>query len=218
MNISKMNLGKYFICEGVDGSGKSTAVELLRDKLTKAGRNVKIVNILKDDPVALMIRGIVTGVGNTIHPDAEACLYAAAVTNTYRLSVLPLLQQGIDVICDRSHLSTLAYQAATQANLGNYKPLQILTTVYSGQNSIAVDALIMLYTDPKVGLKRVLSRDTTLDRIEQRGEEYLIQTQEAYRNYCETVSSEQSLFQYDNNSTLEDLDLFINTVVDTIIK
>lgn len=205
--------GKLFIIEGVDGSGKTTAVELLKkDLFTIHGREVRVVNILKDHPTSAAVRAIVTGNGNEIHPNAEACLYAGAVLNTYHLTIVPLLEQGIDVICDRSWISTMAYQGATQAKLGNPRPLEILQGIYLGNSGVVPDAVIMLYTDPQNGLKRVLGRDNVLDRIEQRGIEFQAMVQEAYSHYCATVSTEQQVFEYHNNSTLEDLSAFINNV------
>lgn len=209
--------GLLLVVEGCDGSGKTTAVELLKQKLLAFGRQVQVVSILKDDPVSAKIRAILTDPLSAIHPDAEACLYAAAVTNTYRRNVIPLLEKGIDVICDRSHITAMCYQAAPAATQGNFRPTNILNAAYAGYDGVKIDALVMLFTDELTGLKRVTDRDGKLDRIELRGTSFQAEVQEAYRNYCESVSTEQSIFQYSNNSTLEDLKKFIYTVVTTVV-
>lgn len=205
--------GKYIIVEGADGTGKSTAVKILKDLLEAQGRTVRSVNILKDDSVSAKIREILTTPGNVIHPDAEACLYAAAVTNVYRHKVVPLLEQGIDVVCDRSYMSALAYQAAPEAAKGNHRPGDILHAAYEGYGGVTADAIVMLYVDETTGLARVSERDGSLDRIEQRGVGFQVEVQEAYRNYCEEVSTRQPIFQYLNNSSLEDLTAFIESVI-----
>lgn len=217
--MTQVTKGKLIIFGGIDGSGKSTAVALLQKDLTTIhGREVRVVNILKDHPASAQVRAIVTGSDNNVHPDAEACLYAGAVLNTYHLVVVPLLEQGIDVICDRSWLCAMAYQGTTQAQLGNHRPLEMLRAIYSGNGSPVSDAIVMLYTDPTKGLERVLGRDAALDRIEQRGTAYQQSVQEAYSHYCASISTEQQVFEYHNNSTLEDLAAYINNVAWQIAK
>ena len=208
-----MNKGKYIVVEGVDGTGKTSAVNILKQTLEARGRKVELVSILRSDPVAAMIRAILTDPNNEIHPDAEACLYAAAVTNTYRHKVLPLLASGVDVICDRSHLSALMYQAATARAQGNQRPTDILKAAYDGGDSVDPDAIIMLFVTPALGLARVRNRDGKMDRIEMRGEDFQEEVQQAYRKYCEDVSTGQSIFQYRNDGSLQELTDFIQSAV-----
>lgn len=198
--------GKYIIIEGVDGVGKSTIAAVLKEQREAQGHKVQTVNILKDDPVSAKIRAILTDPENTIHPDAEIALYAAAVTNVYRYNVLPLLEQGIDVICDRSHLSTWAYQIQPQLEAGNERPLNIFDAAYDNVNP---DALILLYADPKIGLTRCVQRDGQLDRLERRGTEYQEQVQTAYRNYGMLIKggviTGVSLYEFENNGDINEL-------------
>ncbi|BAW19481.1 putative thymidylate kinase [Ralstonia phage RP31] len=205
--------GKYIIIEGADGSGKSTVTALLKERLEAQGRKVQTANILKDDPVSAKIRTVLTDQNNTIHPDAEACLYAAAVTNVYRHKVLPLLEQGIDVICDRSFISTWAYQIAPQMNVGNERPRDIFDAAYDG---IIPDALIMLYVTPRLGLGRCENRDGQLDRLELRGPGYQEQVQAGYRNYVSAYEGRVNLFQYQNDDGLDELTTFVDGVTAAI--
>lgn len=205
--------GKFIIIEGVDGSGKTTAVKILKEQLEIDGKPVKMVNILQDNAISAKIRALLTTPGNIIHPDAETCLYAAAVTNTYREEILPLLEKGVNVLCDRSHLSTLAYQIAPQRNAGNTRPEAIFKAVYDG---IAPDVLLVLSIDPEDGLDRVKQRDGKLDRIEMRGPEYIKQVQQAYLNYCDSVSGQQPVFTYHNNGSLEKLSQYVVSIAKQI--
>jgi dTMP kinase len=210
MPNQKLPRGKLIFVEGVDGSGKSTAAELIKDKLAALGRRVEVANILKDDPVSAKVRAILTDPENNIHPDAEACLYAAAVNNVFRHKVLPLLEQGIDVVCDRCHISTWAYQIAPQLDIGNSRPSDIFHAAYA---NIVPDAFVMIFVNPTKGLERVVGRDGKLDRLEMRGPEFMAIAQRAYRHYCDSVSTQQQVFTYDNDTTLQDLNNFIDKVI-----
>lgn len=205
--------GKFIVVEGADGSGKTTAAELLKKELEAQGKTVQTVNILKDDPVALKLRTILTAPESNIHPDAEACLYAGAVTNTYHRIILPLLEQGINVVADRNQLSTWAYQVVPQQTVGNFRPEVIFNAAYG---EIIPDMLLLLVVDSQTGLNRAQQRDGKLDRLELRGVEYQKQVQQAYRNYCDSVSSRQPVVVYHNDGTEEELAQFITSVAKQI--
>lgn len=213
MQTSTIPRGKLIFVEGVDGSGKSTAAELIKTKLEEQGHTVQVANILKDDPVSSKVRAILTDPENIIHPNVEACLYAAAVNNVFQHKVLPLLEQGISVVCDRCHISTWAYQIVPQLEKGNTRPRDIFHAAYA---DIKPDAFVMIFVNPVRGLERVVGRDGKLDRLELRGPEYMAIAQQAYRHYCDSVSSEQQVFTYDNNTTLQDLEQFIDQVIEQI--
>lgn len=207
-----MSKGKLIVIEGCDGSGKSTVVKLLQQTLEKQNRRVQVVNILKDHPASAKVRAITTGVGNDLTPEAEACLYAGAVLNTHHLVIKPLLEQGVDVICDRSFISTLVYQGMDQFKKGNSHPLTILQAAYSGANGIVPDVLIMLYVDTVKGLERVVGRDSKLDRIEERGVAYQTSVQDAYQQYVAENRKNFGIIEYTNNDSLTALETFVGAM------
>lgn len=201
--------GKYIAIEGVDGTGKTTVSTLLKSRLEDMGRTVQTVNILKDDPVSAQVRALLTNPESVIHPDAEAALYAAAVTNVYRHRIAPLLDQGIDVIADRCHISTWAYQVVPQIQAGNYTPMQIWHAAYG---TLRPDVFVMLYTNPDNGLGRCAARDGSLDRLEQRGIAYQHEVQDAYRKYCEEARSTIPLYEFHNDGEISALVSFVESI------
>lgn len=193
--------GKYIVVEGCDGSGKTTAVQYLEKLITDLGHKTKVVNVLKDDPVSLQLRGIVTGRGNVIDHVAEACIYAAAVLNTYRNVIEPLVDDGVYVLSDRSHISALMYQGILgyEGSVGNNAALRVLNAAYQG---LSYDFALFLYTLPQVGLSRVAARDGSLDRIESRGADYQNDVQNAYRAY---QAAHWGVRSYDNFGPIDGL-------------
>lgn len=201
--------GKYIAIEGVDGTGKTTVATLLKSRLEDMGRTVQAVNILKDDPISAQVRALLTNPASVIHPDAEAALYAAAVTNVYRHRIVPLLEQGIDVVADRCHISTWAYQVAPQLEAGNYTPMHIWNGAYG---NLRPDVFVMLYTNPHQGLGRCETRDGKLDRLELRGPDYQHTVQEAYRKFCEEARSMIPLYEFQNDGEMDTLVNFVESI------
>lgn len=217
--------GKLISVDGIDGSGKSTAVAILQHELNHLFHNspqeVRIVNILKDDPASAALRAILTNPETKLFPSSEACLYAAAVLNTYNMVIKPLLEQGIHVIMDRGPSTALVYQGMTQLHAGNSHPMHILRTAYSAQGYIPQDYLLLLTADVDKGFDRVRLRDTVLDRIESRGKEYMELVQQSFSMYAEQMSNPEMNTQvhaYNNDGTLEELTSYLTTLAVTIHK
>jgi dTMP kinase len=97
--------------EGIDGSGKSTQIELLRDYLTKiGGKKVSVFREPGGTEVSEQIREILLDAKKEIHPVTELLLFSSARSQLMVSSVLPALEKGEIVILDRFYDSTLAYQ------------------------------------------------------------------------------------------------------------
>ncbi|MFL5910379.1 MAG: dTMP kinase, partial [Gaiellaceae bacterium] len=95
--------------EGVDGSGKSTQAELLRDALAADGREVVLTREPGGTEVGERVRELVLN-GPDMTPWAEAALFAAARAELVATVIRPALERGADVIADRYVDSSLAYQ------------------------------------------------------------------------------------------------------------
>lgn len=208
--------GKLIFIEGCDGSGKSTASSILQTKLKEQGKPIETAAILRDDDVSFKIREILTTPGNVIHPDTEACLYAAAVTNVYRHKVIPLLEKGVNVICDRSQLSTWAYQVQPQTDKGNMRPLEIYNAAYVGIEGFSPDILVIMTVDAETGLKRVAGRDGKLDRLELKGPAFQEEVQQAFLAYGALVAKDHPVLVYQNTGDIVELSQFIDQVVSLI--
>ena len=95
--------------EGLDGSGKTTQVERLRQRLEAEGRVVVTAREPGGTPLGEEIRALVLH-GHEMTPWAEALLYVAARAELVAEVVAPALERGDDVILDRYVDSSVAYQ------------------------------------------------------------------------------------------------------------
>lgn len=213
MNTTPNTRGKLIIIEGADGSGKSTVTTLISGALQQQGKKVQAVNILKDSPISKDIRGLLTSPDKDMHPDTEACLYVGAILNTYWNVIVPLLEDGTNVICDRSHISCWAYQIFPQLEKGNLIPSKIFDAIRS---VIRADVLCMLFVDPQRGLERVKARDGALDRIELRGPEYQAKVQEGFVTYLKDENRAQHTLEFHNNDSREELFSYVKSVINLI--
>ncbi len=103
--------GKFITLEGGEGAGKSTQAQLLAEKFSGAGQPVVVTREPGGAAGAEEIRALlVTGGIGRWSPMAEALLHYAARRDHLDRTVLPALDSGTWVICDRFADSTMAYQ------------------------------------------------------------------------------------------------------------
>lgn len=108
-----MTAGRFITFEGGDGSGKSTQAAMLADALEEAGREVVRVREPGGTPLGESIRALVLDTPpGSMGPVAEACLFAASRAELVRLVIVPALEAGRWVVCDRFLDSSVAYQGA----------------------------------------------------------------------------------------------------------
>ena len=111
-------MGKFITIEGPEGSGKTTVAKRLVEKLTEEGYQVVYTREPGGVTIAERIRDIILDVNNTnLDPRSEALLYAASRRQHLVEKVLPALESGKIVICDRFVDSSLAYQGYAR-NIG----------------------------------------------------------------------------------------------------
>lgn len=168
--------GKFITFEGCEGSGKSTQIRLLSEKLKNAG----IPHIVTREPggsdIAEQIRTIILNGKNTAMCDeCEALLYAAARAQHLREKVQPALESGMLVLCDRYVDSSLAYQGYARG-LG--------MDFIEGINGFAMrdfcpDLTLFLDISPKAAFERKHGADEG-DRMEQLGLPFHTKVYEGY--------------------------------------
>lgn len=96
--------------EGIDGSGKSTQINLLQKYLNDNGYEVKVFREPGGTDVSEMIRGMLLNPEIDIDPVTELLLFSAARSQLVAEKLLPLLKKNVIVILDRFFDSTTAYQ------------------------------------------------------------------------------------------------------------
>lgn len=147
--------GKFISFEGGEGSGKSTQIRRLAERLDAAKLRAIVTREPGGSPGAEIIRHLVlSGMGKLLGPDAETLLFAAARDDHVHTLIEPALNQGIWVLCDRFFDSTRVYQG----RLGQVAPgvLNAMQRVTIGD--LKPDLTIILDVPVEVGLQRAAVR------------------------------------------------------------
>ena len=100
--------GVFIAVEGVDGSGKSTQIKLLSEKLAELGYVIHTTTEPSSGKLGPILRDYLSN-PNSQHT-VDALLFAADRIEHYHEEILPKLQSGAIVICDRYKLSSIIYQ------------------------------------------------------------------------------------------------------------
>jgi dTMP kinase len=102
--------GKFIVFEGPDRSGKSTQANLLGKYLESRGLDVFLTREPGGDSIAEEIRKIVLDPAHEVSSMAELLLYEAARAQHTQRKIIPALEEGKTVICERYAMSSCAYQ------------------------------------------------------------------------------------------------------------
>ena len=146
--------GVFITFEGGEGSGKTTIANMVKDVLTNEGYHVVLTREPGGVDIAEEIRDVIVDVKNTnMDKKTEALLYAASRRQHLVEKVIPALEKGYIVICDRFIDSSLVYQGIARG-IG-------IDEVYN-MNLFATDHILPKRTiffdiKPEDGLKRVYS-------------------------------------------------------------
>jgi dTMP kinase len=150
-----MSRGRFITLEGGEGAGKSTNARFIKAWLEQRGREVILTREPGGSPLAEAIRGVVLQSWTEGMPQlTEALLMFSARSAHLEATVLPALEAGRDVICDRFVDSSYAYQGA--GNGFSIAKLQALEEMVLGE--LRPDLTIVFDLDPETGLQRARSR------------------------------------------------------------
>ena len=172
-----MNLnGKFISFEGIDGCGKSTQAKILSDELTTYGKKVLLTREPGGSKGAEEIRNLLlTGETDRWSAETEILLFTAARRDHLERTILPALEIGSTVICDRFSDSTRVYQGVTRGDLRDVVD-QLDKTMIPRQP----DVTVLVDLDPKIGLARALKRSGNEARFEDFGLEMQVKLREGF--------------------------------------
>ena len=168
--------GKFISFEGIDGCGKSTQAKILSDELTTYGKKVLLTREPGGSKGAEEIRNLLlTGETDRWSAETEILLFTAARRDHLERTILPALEIGSTVICDRFSDSTRVYQGVTRGDLRDVVD-QLDKTMIPRQP----DVTVLVDLDPKIGLARALRRSDNEARFEDFGLEMQIKLREGF--------------------------------------
>jgi len=163
--------GKFIVIEGLDGSGKSTQVELLADFLKQNGKEV----ILKSEPTTeseagIKIRKVLSGELQA-EPMERQKLFVQDRTEHLKNKIIPALEEGKFVIVSRYAFSTIAY--------GYSDGLDVDELVEMNNHFLLPDLTILIDVPVEECLKRIEKRGEARQLFEKR--QKLIKVNEIYQ-------------------------------------
>ena len=160
-----MTLGRFISFEGIDGSGKSTQAKVLTKTLEDLGHNVVLTREPGGSIGAEEIRRLVLqGDPDRWSAESEILLFTAARRDHLEKTILPALDAGKIVICDRFADSTRMYQGLSRGDLRT-----LVDELHSLMIPRDPDLTVLIDLDPTLGLTRAKSRNTAEERFEDFG-------------------------------------------------
>lgn len=178
--------GVFITFEGGEGSGKTTIANMVKDVLTNEGYHVVLTREPGGVDIAEEIRDVIVDVKNTnMDKKTEALLYAASRRQHLVEKVIPALEKGYIVICDRFIDSSLVYQGIARG-IG-------IDEVYN-MNLFATDHILPKRTiffdiKPEDGLKRVYSdQSREVNRLDLEKIDFHQKVYDGYLEICNKYS------------------------------
>ena len=175
-----MTRGKFITLEGMDGAGKSTHLAWLPAFLEARGVRVRLTREPGGTPLGETLRELMLDKHQKLNPDTEALLMFAARREHLDKVILPALNGGEWVVCDRFTDATFAYQSGGSGLA--WESIAALENWVQGDVRGGVQPDLTLYFDvpAEVGKART-NAVRTPDRFEQEGQSFFDRVREAYR-------------------------------------
>jgi dTMP kinase len=165
-----MRQGLLVVLEGVDGAGTTTQLQVVAERLANQGHKVHKTCEPSTGPVGRFLRQILTRAlkddqGRPLSFDWQTMtlLFAADRRDHLEREILPALERGEIVLCDRYLLSSLVYQSATSTD-----PVDAVAFVRSiNQSAITPDLVCVFDVEPDVARQRRAARGGPAELFEQ---------------------------------------------------
>jgi len=207
-----MERGKFITIEGIEGVGKSTNMAALVECLEAAGHKVLTTREPGGTPLAEDIRDILMNRGDEPVPEiAEVLLMFAARSFNVNNVIVPALDAGTWVVCDRFTDSTRAYQGG-----GRGIPMETIDSVADWVHGDTwPDITILLDAPVEVGMDRAGRRGEP-DRFEQERHDFFQRVRECYLQLA--VSEPDRFIIIDTTRSLEEVANDMRTLAAQILN
>ena len=207
--------GKYIVIEGNDGTGKSSQVEKLQEKLTSLG--IESIQIHEPDgvPISAKLREIIKD--GTLERDGKTniMLFTAARHENWRQQMEPALASGKWVLSARSWISTVAYQGYGEGN--DVEFIKRVTQEFVGDEYLRPDVEIVLsLTDEAVRKSRISNRGELdkPDTFESRADDFQTKVNDGYFDFAKL----QNIQILDASGTIDEVENSTWNIVKPLTK
>lgn len=163
--MSEKTRGIFIVFEGIDGSGKSTQIELLKKALTERGRQVCVTAEPTDSVSGRLLREALSGASHRSPCELAALFLLDRIYHNVNdeCGIEKLLNEGYDVVCDRYYYSSLAYQGS-ETDAAWVKSINL-----DCPEIRKPDVCIFLDLDPDTSLSRIGGRGGVTEIYEEKG-------------------------------------------------
>lgn len=192
--------GKFFAFEGIDGCGKSTQIQILARRIREhTNTPVYITREPTEGPIGSLLRQVLTG---RMKCDYRALplLFAADridhLTNEVN-GILPQLEEGIIVLCDRYYFSSYAYQSV------DVTMSSVIEVNATSAKLCPPTATIYLDLDPEIALKRIAMGRLQQELFETK--ERLLDTYDGYEEAFRRLADEEDVLKFQADQSVESL-------------
>lgn len=201
--------GLFITFDGTEGSGKSTQVVLLQDRLRDWGHTVRVFREPGGTPIGEEIRHTLKhSLANAaMTSEAELLLMNASRAQLVREQIRPSLARGEIIICDRFYDSTTAYQG-----YGRQLDLETVRRIIEvAVGNTRPDLTLLLDISPEVSTERMRSRQATLpfvrDRMEEGDRAFFDRVAQGYQAIA--AEEPKRVRKIDASGTVEDVQTMI---------
>ena len=207
-----MAKGCLIVCDGNNGAGKSSVIRAIEEHLIPLNHQVVVTREPGGTRVGEKIRGVVLDPETPELCDTtELLLFAAARAQHLKEKIIPAIEAGMIVICDRFTPATIAFQ-----HYGRGIPLSLVQSINSfALEGFAPDLNIILDVDPDVGMRRVASRGEGLDRMEMQQREFLMRARDGFLRQAE--QSPETFVVVDASQPFEVVSSEVLAVADSLL-
>ncbi len=204
-----MKKGLFITFEGPDGSGKTTQIHLLKEYLKKRGYDAVITREPGGTRISEKVRTLILDRDNReMDSLTEALLYAASRAQHVSELIIPNLEKGITVICDRFMDSSIAYQGYGR-KLG--EQVQVINEY--AVKGIHPNLTFFLKVPPHIGKSRIKTEE--LDRLEMEKIQY---HNDVYEGYLDLERKHPNrIVPLDGTKTIEQINQTIIAHIDKIL-
>lgn len=200
--------GKFIAFEGLDGAGKTTQAELLCRWLSANLKDVRIVFTREpsDGIVGSQIRLALNHILELGEKPLGA-LFAADRSDHLARTIIPALERGDLVVCDRYYLSSFAFQSL-------FLEFDFIRALNEG--ALRPDLIIFLSISPEIGKKRLEGSRGTVERYET--PEILQKVAGAYASLLPKLKEEnEPIIEIDGTGSIDGIHREIVEAVKTLI-
>ncbi|MBW1615406.1 MAG: dTMP kinase [Deltaproteobacteria bacterium] len=197
------NRGKFIVFEGIDGSGKSTQVKRLANRLIKEKKNICKTFEPTDGPIGSLARQMMTG---RIKADNKTIALLFAADRIDHLlndinGIVSMLKKGINVISDRYYFSSYAYQSSY------IKMERIIEANIISAQTMRPDVNIFIDINPQTAFNRLKKKRSLLELYENITD--MQKVRKSYFKAFDKLKNEEKILIIDGNDAPDNIELKI---------